>query len=191
MPVQRECVQYPDLDNRKANTATSQAEEYLTSSEWNLPAAVGSYFADDEEAVAEPAAASSSQQPAAQAPPDYTGPRTLDGRPAPQSAFKSSSSSSKKPARKTGISTLGSLKGGNADNDDDNTDEDEDEAERKGPRDLFAGGEKSGLAVQDPSRGNSSKDPANVIKDILAQAKAYVHKLVSLLPTRPLTPCIQ
>lgn len=156
------------------SASAARAQEYLTSSEWNLSAAVGSFFADDEEDVAEPAAGSSSQQPAASAPDDYTGPRTLDGRPAPQSTLKSASSSSKKPARKTGISTLGSLKGGADQDDDDNTDDDEDEAERKGPRDLFAGGEKSGLAVQDPSRGNSSKDPKNVIQDILAQAKAYV-----------------
>lgn len=170
------------VQQMKTNIASSQAEEYLTSTKWELSAAVGSFFADADEAVAEPAAGSSSQQPTAQAPPDYTGPRTLDGRPAPQSAFQSTSSSSKKPVRKTGISTLGSLKGDDADNDDDNTDEDDDESQRKGPRDLFAGGEKSGLAVQDPSRGNSSRDPANVIKDILAQAKACVHNLKPLSP---------
>lgn len=44
--------------------------------------------------------------------------------------------------------------------------------ERRGPRDLFAGGEKSGLAVQDPNR--NAADPQNVIKDILAKAKACV-----------------
>lgn len=55
--------------------------------------------------------------------------------------------------------------------DDDDDDEDDDESDRRGPRDLFAGGEKSGLAVQDPAR---KADPQNVIKDILAKAKAYV-----------------
>lgn len=66
---------------------------------------------------------------------------------------------------------MGSLSG-HAQDDDDDEDDDEDESERRGPRDLFAGGEKSGLAVQDPARHSS--DPQNVIKDILAKAKAYV-----------------
>lgn len=59
--------------------------------------------------------------------------------------------------------------GDDGDGDDDS--DDEDEAERKGPRDLFAGGEKSGLAVQDPARG-AGRD--NVLRDILAKARAYV-----------------
>lgn len=66
---------------------------------------------------------------------------------------------------------MGSISG-NTQDDDDDDDDDDDESERRGPRDLFAGGEKSGLAVQDPARHSS--DPQNVIKDILAKAKAYV-----------------
>ncbi|ROW15849.1 hypothetical protein VPNG_02598 [Cytospora leucostoma] len=49
--------------------------------------------------------------------------------------------------------------------------------EPEGPRDLFAGGEKSGLAVQDPSR--NAADPQNVIKDILAKAKANAKRTTS------------
>lgn len=153
-----------------ADSTVPQATDYLVSSEWNLSAAVGSFFADDEEDSNEPAAGSSSHQ-TAPAPQDYTGPRTLDGQPAPKSAFKASSSS-KKPAKRTGLATLSSLSSGHDHDDDDDDDEDDDEADRKGPRDLFAGGEKSGLAVQDPARGSSNRDPQNVIKDILAQAKA-------------------
>lgn len=150
-----------------------QASEYLEASHWNLSAAVGSYFADDEEVPASAAGSSSQAVPE----PEYTGPRTLDGRPAPQSAFPSSSSSSKKPAKKKGLATLSSIGGGGNDHDHDHDDDDDDEEEddlndRRGPRDLFAGGEKSGLAVQDPSR--NAADPQNVIKDILAKAKACV-----------------
>lgn len=148
-----------------------QATEYLTANDWALSAAVGSFFADDDDLDApEPAAGSSSQ---AAAPQEYTGPRTLDGRPAPQSAAQPSSSS-KKPAKKKGLATLSSLGGGSGHDHDDDEDDDEDDnmSDRRGPRDLFAGGEKSGLAVQDPARNNS--DPQNVIKDILAKAKAYV-----------------
>lgn len=147
-----------------------QATEYLEASSWNISAAVGSFFADDEDEATGGAGRSSQPVPE----PAYSGPRTLDGRPAPQSALPSSSSSaSKKPAKKKGLATLSSLGGGGGhDHDDDDDDEEEDElADRRGPRDLFAGGEKSGLAVQDP--GRNPADPQNVIKDILAKAKAY------------------
>lgn len=135
--------------------------------------AVAAFYADAEEGddAGAPAASSS----AAAAPePEYTGPRTLDGRPAPQSAFASASSASKKAPKRRGIATLGSLGGGHDHDDDDDDDEDDEDEEGK-PRDLFAGGEKSGLAVQDPD--NKPKAPAHakkVISDILAQAKAYV-----------------
>jgi UBX domain-containing protein 1 len=70
---------------------------------------------------------------------------------------------------------LGSLAGGSGshaghghdDDDDDDSDyQDEDEQ----PRDLFAGGEKSGLAVQDPTR----RDPRSLVNDILKKARSCV-----------------
>ncbi len=112
-------------------------------------------------------APSSSTPPAPQA--EYTGPRTLDGRPAPQYASTTAASSSKKPAKRTGLATLGSL-GGRHSHDEDDDDDDDDDDERRGPRDLFAGGEKSGLAVQDPAQRSS--DPRKLINDIVAKAKA-------------------
>ncbi|KAK3941036.1 UBX domain-containing protein 1 [Diplogelasinospora grovesii] len=147
--------------------SADQATEYLTASRWDMGSAVTSYFTDMEEghqeAGSEPASSSTPAQP------EYTGPRTLDGRPAPQYASASSSSTSKKPQKRTGFATLSSLGGGN--NDDDDDDEDDDD-ERRGPRDLFAGGEKSGLAVQDPSQRGGPSDPKKLINDILAKAKA-------------------
>ena len=112
-------------------------------------------------------------------PAPYTGPRTLDGRPAPASIPTVGSSSSAPPKKKGGFATLGSLNqggpsGGHAghghahDDDDDSSDEDFQPGEE--PRDLFAGGEKSGLAVQDPARN----DPRKVVNDILKKARAYV-----------------
>jgi len=38
---------------------------------------------------------------------------------------------------------------------------------------LFAGGEKSGLAVQDPA--SNRNDPRKVVDDILKKARAYVY----------------
>ena len=144
-----------------------KAQEYLSATNWNFEQACESYYAsdgeasdDNEEPSTEPTAAT------------YTGPRTLDGRPAPQYAG-ASSSAAKKPPKRTGLATLSSIGGGGHGHghDDDDDDDDDSEDERRGPRDLFAGGEKSGLAVQDPSQRGGS-DPRRLINDILAKAKA-------------------
>jgi len=140
-----------------------QANAYLSSMDWEFADAVTEFFAHhpDGQAGAEP-----------EPEPAYSGPRTLDGRPAPQAA--SSSAAPKKAPKKKGLATLSSLGGGHdQDDDDEDDDEDEDdEDETRGPRDLFAGGEKSGLAVQDPAAAGPSSGTKKVIKDIIAQAKA-------------------
>ncbi|KAK3366328.1 hypothetical protein B0T24DRAFT_560637 [Lasiosphaeria ovina] len=143
-----------------------QAKEYLSECDWQLDSAVQAYLADADEAAASPVL---NAPAAAVAEPAYTGPRTLDGRPAPHSASMSSTSAGKKPQRRTGVATLSSLGGGDSHGHSHDSDDDsEDEAHR--PRDLFAGGEKSGLAVQDPN--NRSSDPKKLINDIVAKAKA-------------------
>ncbi|KAB5575425.1 hypothetical protein GE09DRAFT_592759 [Coniochaeta sp. 2T2.1] len=142
----------------------AQATEYLSAANWNLESAVTAFFADREDTAAGfDAAGSASPPPAAE--PEYTGPRTLDGRPAPQYASGASSSkaASKKAPKRRGVATLGSI--GNDDDDDDDDDSDD-----EGRGDLFAGGEKSGLAVQDPNQ--RSNDPKKLINDIIAKAKA-------------------
>lgn len=147
-----------------------------------MMAATNSYFQDDDESKLEQQQAQ--QQPAAASSDTYTGPRTLDGRPAPQ-ASGSSSRARKPPVQKkrgvAGIATLSSLGGGahahDDDEDDDDDDEDFDDNDNRG--NLFAGGEKSGLAVQDPKQegGGSSK---RLISDIVAKAKQYVPLSLSL-----------
>jgi UBX domain-containing protein 1 len=110
------------------------AQTALTSANWNLQEAVALYFAaqegasEDEDVEDEPATAptQSAPQPSSSA---TSGRRTGA------------------PSAGGGIRTLRDLQGSA------NDDDDEDEDKKK--RDLFAGGEKSGLAVQDPSRGNS------------------------------------
>jgi UBX domain-containing protein 1 len=129
-------------------------------------AAGQAYFDDDEERKREQG---QNDQPADDG---WTGPRTLDGRPAPAS---SSSRPTRKPAsqpKRKGIATLGSLGGGSHQHDDDDDDDDgdfgeDDEDDNRG--NLFAGGEKSGLAVQDPKQEGG---PRKIINDILAKAKA-------------------
>ena len=153
-----------------------QADHLLEAHEWNLDAAADAYFTmQGEEQHDEP------ENEAEPEPEPYTGPRTLDGRPAPE-ALPAVGSSSKAPPKKTGgFATLGSLGSSSSgphaghghahDDDDDSSDDDFEPGEE--PRDLFAGGEKSGLAVQDPARN----DPRKVVNDILKKARAYVPKI--------------
>ncbi|KAK8017855.1 UBX domain-containing protein 1 [Apiospora rasikravindrae] len=164
------------------NATPEQATQYLSAHNWDLDSAAASLMADMEEdsntaAAPESASASASQ---AQAPPGYTGPRTLDGRPAPQAA--SSSSRSKPPAKKKGLATLSSIGGGGHDHDDDDSDDDDDDDERR----TYAGGEKSGLAVQDPNQGRP--DPKSIINDLLAKAKSNARRPESESPAGPSTP---
>lgn len=132
-------------------------------------AASNSFFQDrDEEGQSEPP-----QQAQPAVPDNYTGPRTLDGRPAPQATSSRASRKPTQPKRK-GVATLGSLGGGSShhhDDDDDDLDDDyDDDDDDDGRGNLFAGGEKSGLAVQDPKQQESG--PRKLINDILAKAKA-------------------
>ncbi|GAP90927.1 putative SEP domain-containing protein [Rosellinia necatrix] len=156
--------------------SVQRATEYLTASNWDLAAAAQSYFADeDEDETAADTAGSSA------APPGYTGPRTLDGRPAPQAIpTTSSSSASKRPQKKKGLATLSSLGGGNAHDDDDDDDEDDDEDAAL--RDTYAGGEKSGLAVQDP---NQRADPRRIINDLISKAKSNARRPEASAPAGP------
>jgi len=157
------------------SASPGDARQFLSANRWDIGGAVSEYYTSQEEGVAgaqEEAEDTEEEEP-------YTGPRTLDGRPAPQSipSIPSSSRTAAPPPRKTGgINTLGSIAKsssghghGHAHDDDDDDDDDEDFTPDE-PRDLFAGGEKSGLAVQDPNRG--SNDPRKVVNDIIKKARA-------------------
>ncbi|KXH32670.1 SEP domain-containing protein [Colletotrichum simmondsii] len=145
----------------------ARCTEYLESANWDIGLAAQAYYADHDsgEEEIEPVAQAQASAPA---PAEYTGPRTLDGRPAPESAGRASTVKKAAPKKK-GLATLSSIGGGHAHDDDD--DEDDEDDDDRGRGDLFAGGEKSGLAVQDPSQqeGGGAK---KIISDILAKAKA-------------------
>lgn len=143
-----------------------QATQYLEAHGWDMVAATNSFFQDDDETkLEEQGQAQATDEP-------YTGPRTLDGRPAPQASSSRSSRNPPAQPKRRGVATLGSLSGGaHSHDDDDESDEDfDDDEDDDGRGNLFAGGEKSGLAVQDPKQeGGSSR---RIIGDILAKAKA-------------------
>jgi UBX domain-containing protein 1 len=113
----------------------SAAQTALTSANWNLEDAVALYFAaqeggsDEDDAEDESAAVPSQSAPQA-------------------SSSNTSGRRAGAPAAGGGIRTLRDLQS--------SADDDDEEDEDKKKRDLFAGGEKSGLAVQDPARGSGS-----------------------------------
>ncbi|KAI2629343.1 SEP-domain-containing protein [Hypomontagnella submonticulosa] len=159
---------------------TEQATRYLSGSNWDLPAATEAYFADAEEAESRLSEGATMTSDGVDVESVWTGPRTLDGRPAPQAIpTTSSSSSSKRPPKKKGLATLSSITGGHAhDHDDDNDENDGDDLHR----DTYAGGEKSGLAVQDP---NQRSDPRRMINDLLAKAKSNAQRPEASSPAGP------
>lgn len=80
------------------------------------------------------------------------------------------SSSAPRPSR-GGISTLKDIASAPSPAGDMSEDDDDDDRD-KGP-DLYAGGGKSGLNVQDPAQQNGGK-AAGIVADILKKAKEYV-----------------
>ncbi|KAL2825941.1 P-loop containing nucleoside triphosphate hydrolase protein [Aspergillus cavernicola] len=101
-----------------------EAQEYLSTNGWDLEAAVTEYYAEQDETAQEGGDALGSAEPATQS----------------SSSTPRESSSSRKQAPKK-FATLGDLTSGAGDSSDDEDDE---------SQDFFAGGEKSGLAVQNP-----------------------------------------
>lgn len=151
-----------------------EAIQYLTASQWDLSNAVTEYFTIQEEGAEE---GDVEGNKTVQETKPYTGPRTLDGRPAPESTSTIGSSSrlSATKSKKSGIATLGSISQSQPSRDNFDGSDDEDLNHGKEPRDLFAGGEKSGLAVQDPAEHQNH--PKKVVRDILKMAKANAARL--------------
>ncbi|KAF1962465.1 SEP-domain-containing protein [Byssothecium circinans] len=158
--------------------APTQAEQFLNAGNWDIQTAAALYFDEqapegegEAEAEDDDMADDEPQNPTPNPPqqPQRGGGRTLAGDYVPPS--ESSSSTSRQPQR--GLRTLGDLqsssgggRGHGHSHDDDNDPDDEDEENQ----DFFAGGEKSGLAVQNPNQ-NSSRDQIN---NILRRARQNI-----------------
>ncbi|KAI9740420.1 MAG: hypothetical protein M1834_005000 [Cirrosporium novae-zelandiae] len=158
---------------------TTLAEQYLVTNQWDLSSAAAEYYTSLEEGAAEEETPGPSRpshpQRGQSSGPDNEAPyeRTLDGRPVP--ALESSRSSSNRPAQKKKFATLNdvsssSAHAGHSHDDDDDDDPDYD------PQDLFAGGEKSGLAVQNPD---------DLKRKIIERAKKAVPRPGGDAPTQP------
>lgn len=160
--------------NELTGAAPAEALQYLTANRWDLSSAAAEYFTSQDEKQME---GDKKEATSVQDDKPYTGPRTLDGKPVAESdsKFGSSSRASAPQKKKSGIATLGSLsqEKETVDNFDD-SDDDEFKGGKE-PRDLFAGGEKSGLAVQDPTENYNH--PKKLARDILKMAKANAARL--------------
>lgn len=168
----------------RAHQHAQQAERYLNASNGDLTLAASLFFdqtAEQQEADSEPDVDmagddDSTNNPSQNPPPPSGGGRTLGGDYVPSSApAAASSSSSQRPAGRgqptqrgvAGARTLRDLQSsggghGHAHDDDDDEHSPEDDSQ-----DFFAGGEKSGLAVQNPSQSN----PRDQINNILKRAR--------------------
>ncbi|KAK3075766.1 protein phosphatase regulator [Teratosphaeriaceae sp. CCFEE 6253] len=136
-----------------ANPSTAQAT--LESANWDLEEAVGLYFAaaDDPQADHDADMGGNEDEIAeTMRQSDQSGPS--------QQATSTAKSGQKPPGKRPMAMTLRDLQGSG--------DGDEDDEDDEKPRDLFAGGEKSALAVQDPSNQGG---PMDHFRNIMNQAR--------------------
>ncbi|KAL8696279.1 MAG: hypothetical protein Q9201_007740 [Fulgogasparrea decipioides] len=140
--------------------APFEARRYLEANQWDLPAAAAEYYTSLEEASIEeqPPLETTTQEHqnlTANPPSAPGGGRALGGENVPQS-IPTTSSMSDQPASSSRaapkkFATLGDLSGGSgAGHGGHGHDHDSDDSDSDPKQDLFAGGEKSGLAVQNP-----------------------------------------
>lgn len=125
----------------------SKAQQYLEANQWNLESAVAEYYTSQEEAAAGSSPILSEDEPGLESENILGRGSTPQPIPTTSSLPPPPPSSSKDPPKKK-FATLGDLGGGGGASHaghghDEGDDDDEDQ-------DFFAGGEKSGLAVQNP-----------------------------------------
>lgn len=149
------------------NTNAANAQFYLESSNWDLNSALSQFYeegaldADDNDDEDNSVLDADDNDDELYATPAPLAPPVSSALPASSSSAARSSKSKSKSKLKSGsgprVRTLGDLSSGAVS-------DDEDEPKQ----DLFAGGEKSGLAVQDP--GDGAPGGRNLIQDILKRA---------------------
>ena len=168
-----------------------KARQFLESVDWNLDAAAQAYYQSqepeeqqDEPTTEEPHLTASPQAGTAIPPAaDTRGGRTLGDtagsvpQPIPTTSSMASSDPPRQPPKKK-FATLGDLSssgrvGGHGGHGHGHSDDDDDDDEKGDENhDLFAGGEKSGLAVQNPD---------DLKRKLLERAKKYVSYSILIL----------
>lgn len=124
-------------------TQPEQAQQYLAANHGDIEAAVTEFFAAQDEALQDMNTGGGRQLNTEEASAASEGGRTLGGGAGPaSSAAPATSSSSRRSAPKKKFATLGDFSTGDA--------QESSEDDGSSDQDFFAGGEKSGLAVQNP-----------------------------------------
>ena len=141
-----------------SDLSSTQAQTALASSDWNLEQAVTLYFASHDD----PAEGSSDEDVEEQAVPSL---------PSTTPVANTSSSSTNRPPPTNPSNMVRTFR--DLQNDDDHGDDDHGDQDPQ--QDFFAGGEKSGLAVQDPNRR-----PQDHFRNIMQQAREYVYPRLHL-----------
>ncbi|CAP96424.1 UBX domain-containing protein 1 [Penicillium rubens] len=126
-------------------TQASDAQEYLAANGWDIETAVTEFFAEQDEALQDTSAGGERQLGTEGGSGAPVGGRTLGGSAVPASSAAESSSSARRAAPKKKFATLGDFASGGGGGGGDSSDGDDTD-----DHDFFAGGEKSGLAVQNP-----------------------------------------
>lgn len=114
----------------------------MDANEWDIEAAVTEFFAEQDEALQDANAGGGRRLGSDEPAPQPSGGRTLGGAPAPASASAPRQSTQARRPQQKKFATLGDLQASSGAGE---STDDEDENQ-----DFFAGGEKSGLAVQNP-----------------------------------------
>ncbi|KAK4047117.1 protein phosphatase regulator [Microbotryomycetes sp. JL221] len=174
----------PSSNPRSDSQSDTQANS--TSSSQGLTTAGGAYMLSGQSAGPMPVewSSSSSSRPtnARDSSSRAGGPSSGSGGPRVASLrdFAPSGSSS----TRGGGGRIGRIPHNDGNGDDGDGDGDDDSGEGKDPLEYFAGGEKSGLSLQNPSAGPSSNSPASdVVKGILRQAVEGTNRLAALRHT--------
>ncbi|KZM27959.1 hypothetical protein ST47_g913 [Ascochyta rabiei] len=155
-----------------AGVAPAEAERYLDAANGDLQVAAELFYeqSTEQEQAPDTDMAGNDQTTSPPNPPQQPVPgggRTLAGAYVPPTEASSSSSSAPQQRGVAGLRTLKDLQstgGGHGHAHDDDSDEDAKDDENQ---DFFAGGEKSGLAVQNPNQAN----PRDHINNILKRAR--------------------
>jgi len=126
------------------DTRPPEAHQFLDANDWDLEAAVTDFFAEQDEALQDANTGGDRRLGSDDSIEQPSGASTLESGPAvPSSATLGQPPHNRKPQKpQKKFATLGDLSAGNAAGD---SSDEHDE-----PQDFFAGGEKSGLAVQNP-----------------------------------------
>ncbi|KAF2841517.1 SEP-domain-containing protein [Patellaria atrata CBS 101060] len=143
-----------------------EADNILSMSNWDVANATALYYETQESQEQAEAEEDELMEEA----PSSGGGRTLGGAPAPSAAASSSSAPRAAPGPQRGLRTLRDLQGGSGSHGHAHDSDDDDDDENR--QDFYTGGEKSGLAVENPGSQNAQ----DLVNRVLQRAQRNVER---------------